>query len=69
MTYLSERASEQVSATAREREGVKRPRGGPQGSDSASRWELLMQLEGAYGLIAELAERVEGLEVEAKRDR
>ena len=66
MTSLSERAREQVSATARERAGVRRPRGGPQGSEGASRWELLMELEGAYKLIAELAEKVETLEVEIK---
>ena len=68
VTSLSKRAREQVSATAREREGVKCPRGGPQGSEGASRWELLMELEGAYSLIAELAEKVERLEVEIKRD-
>lgn len=68
VTSLSERVREQVSATAREREGVKRPSGGPRGSEGASRWELLTELEGAYRLIAELAESVEGLEVEAKRD-
>ncbi|MCL8250065.1 hypothetical protein AERO_01600 [Aeromicrobium fastidiosum] len=68
MTSLRERAREQVSATARERERVMYPRGGPQGSEGASRWELLMELEGAYSLIAELADRVEGLEAEAKLD-
>lgn len=67
MTYLSERARTQVSATSKEREGVKLPRGGPRGSETASRWELLIELEAAYSLIAELAERVEALEAEAKR--
>lgn len=67
MTSLSERAREQVSATAKEREGVQCPRGGPRVSDSASRWELLGELESAYGFIAELAERVERLEAEAER--
>ena len=67
VTSLSERAREQVSATATEREGVKPPRGGPRASEGASRWELLMELECAYSLIAELAEKVERLEVEIKR--
>ena len=67
MVSLSERAREQVTATAREREGVQYPRGGPRASDSASRWELLSELEGLHRLIAELAERVEQLEVEAER--
>jgi hypothetical protein len=69
VTSLSERARAQVSATAKEREGVKSPPGGPRGSEGASRWELLKELEGAYGLIAEMAERVERLEDEAKRDQ
>lgn len=54
---LSQRAREQVSAAAREREGAKPPRGGPRGSEGASRWELLTEPEGAHILIAELAEK------------
>jgi hypothetical protein len=69
VTSISERAREQVSATAEERDGVKQPFGGPRGSDGASRWELLKELEGVYSLIAELAERVEGLERKVERDR
>jgi hypothetical protein len=65
MTALSERARTQATDTAKEREGVKMPRGGPRSSDHASRWELLKELEDAYNLIAELAEKVEALE----RDR
>lgn len=62
VTSISERAREQVSTTAEERDGVKQPSGGPRRSDAASRWELLKELESAYSFIAELAERVEELE-------
>jgi hypothetical protein len=64
MTSLSERARKEAVATAAERTAVKPPPGGPRTSEGASRWELLTELETAYTLIAELAEKVEALERE-----
>lgn len=66
---ISERAREQVVALLEKREGVKRPLGGFSGSEGASRWELLKELEGAYGLVADLAERVERLERRIETDQ
>ena len=67
MPSISERARERASAAASEREDVKRPSGGAGTTNSASRWELLTELERAYGLIADLAEKVERLESEGNR--
>lgn len=68
VTSISKRAREQASATAEERDGVKQPSGGVRRSDGASRWELLTELQGAYILIAELAESVEELERRVERE-
>jgi hypothetical protein len=59
---LSDRARALAAEAADKRQRTKAPMGGYGATDSASRSELLGQLETAYGLVAELAERVEALE-------